>query len=207
MSSSNQEPLTQSPDLSMDELRLEIERQLTEQARYRSETAASQERTQKEAAEARAALQKEALKAALRDSGVKFHNPEEALILAGEITYDENGKAFDSEGIPLAKSLQELALQKEFLADGRSLRSLKEKRAQETPKSKSDFKNLDQKLKFIEAQGIDAWEKLPTRPPLDLKGNLPRTFSEWKQLPISERSRLLGIYGPGFVGELQKKRQ
>lgn len=152
--------------------------------------------------------QQDATRQAFRDSGVKFRTtPAETLKLLGEIEYDAEGAPF-VDNLPLAEALQQFALRDENanIVDGRSIRSLREKQENTGPKWKGDFASIKEKTLWISENGLTKFEALPTKQPVDLKGKLPQTWAEYKGLSISERARVAGQGGPGFIAGLYKTR-
>lgn len=149
--------------------------------------------------------QQQNTRAAVRDSGVTFHNIDDVMKLVGQIEYDDQGNP-SVDGVPLSKALQEFALANETHVDGRSIRALKEKQADSTPRSKADFKTIQDKVEFIKANSQAAYEALPLRSPVDLRGRLPHSWAEYQGLTISERARVAGQAGDKFIAELYRKR-
>ncbi|HEY1987684.1 MAG TPA: hypothetical protein VGG85_19875 [Terracidiphilus sp.] len=150
----------------------------------------------------------EAIRDAFAESGVRFHKQSDALTLLGEIEFGSDGKP-SVNGVPLAKAVQILALENENLvSDKRSIRSLKEKAENSVPKSKSD---LDQaaKIKFIDENGLRAFEALPNRPPVTLNGRLPSS-QEWRHMSVSQKTAVVARHGSSIVfkitrGDFDKK--
>lgn len=149
--------------------------------------------------------QQQAVRDAFRESGVKFHKQSDVLTLIGQIDYDVDGTA-SVDGVPLTEAIQKLALDNPSLADGRSLRSLQEKKEARMPRSKADFATVQDKVAFINTHGADKFAALPTHPRPDLKGKLPHTWAEYQSLSLSERAKVAGRAGASFIAELHQKR-
>ena len=180
---------------------IEIERLRAEQAKYKAEAEASSLRTIELQKANTELYRKDSLREAFRESGVKFHNQSDALTLLGEIEYDSENKPYVN-GVPLAKAVQDLALANENLVDGRSIRSLKEKQVDKTPKSKGD---LDQagKIAFIAEKGLAAFEALPNKRPVALSGRMP-TREEWKHMSVTQKTSVVAQHGSSIVFKITR---
>jgi hypothetical protein len=156
--------------------------------------------------------QKAAISQSFREAGIRFH-PSQADVVklltaqGGQIEVIDGKAVID--GVDLAGRLTEYALANPTLADGRSLRALREREEASKPKlpaSKADLASVADKVKFIEEHGSRAYEMLPQRSPLDLKGKLPNSWNEYMQLSTSERAKVAAKAGPGFIAELHRRR-
>lgn len=192
---------------------LELEKQRL--ARIQAESELLDRQREVEAARKKEQVQHEdaLLTEAIRN-GPKFVASRDMLVKL--LRDPENGLEFDGDNVTalagtrrvsISEFLEFVALEKHpYLADGRSLRSLQQRKAEpeKAPlKARSEFKTVAEKVDFINRWGDKAWSDLPMYPikmvPL---GEL--TLQQFSKLPIKEKTRLVSE-NPTLVEELTRR--
>lgn len=187
---------------------LELERARTE--RIAAETRLIELQKQLDAAEndRRELNRNQAIKKAFEDSRVRFHDRDVALDVVEKmygVEYDAHGNPsglIDKKRQPLHKVLQHFALNHPTMADGRSLKALKE--AEPQLKSRADMTPAE-KAKFISEHGQEEYLKLPLKQ-VPQGPDVPQTWEQYKALPLAQRSRLAGKFGEEWVSSLMRKK-
>jgi hypothetical protein len=185
-------------------------------SRIAAETQLLNKQSELDAAKQRSRTQHEdrLLAEAIR-TGPRFHPDRNMLIKL--LRDPENGLEFDGDNatalagdkrVKISEWLDFLAESKPFLADGRSVRAIQQRRAaEEKPtRARSEF-TLAEKVAFLkEPNGLAKWEALPAHPvklvPLDQLDL--ETFS---RLPISMKTKLIAEHGPDFIEELARRKR
>lgn len=151
----------------------------------------------------------QAIRKAFEESKVRFHDADVALDVVEKmysVEYDDEGNPsgiIDKKRQPLDKVLQHFALSHPNMADGRSLKALKDSQPQ--LKTRSEMTTAE-KARFISDHGREAYEKLPYKPVPSGPG-VPTTLAEYRALSLSERSRLVSKYGDAWVAELARAKK
>src|SRR5581483_2527953 len=107
--------------------------------------------------------------------------------------------------VPIGEFLEFLAESKPYLADGRSLRSIQQRKAeQEKPvKARSEMSRAEKIELLSKPGGLEEWERRPAYPtkmvPLS-----ELTLQQFSKLPVSEKTRLVS-QNPNLVEELARR--
>jgi hypothetical protein len=189
-----------------DTQRLELEKVRLERITAERALLESKERSAQVEAEGRELRAKASIKTAFAESPIKFY--EDAMIenfarLEFDLTVDDSGIAtgrLDGKRVPLSAVLEQIAKDRPFLADGRTTRHLRTDAAPPTP-AKSDL-TMRQRMDYIDAHGLDAFEKLPLR---SVQTREIRTMQDYSALPVATKSALLAKHGMKWLASLPKR--
>jgi len=162
-------------------------------------------------AESRARAEEDAIRAAVADSKIKFHDSADAVLIARkdyQLTHDETGAAFgiiDGKKAPLGAILEDIARQRPYLADGRTIKHLNEPETE--PQLYYDQMSREERITFLRDHSVEQLEALPRRRPMKSIPINELTAEDYQRLAFSEKSKILSDpkLGPDFVGRLPRR--
>jgi hypothetical protein len=184
------------------EHRLELQRLQAQNTTAKLEIAKLDAESRNIAQETNKLLQGQATRDAVLESGIKFYPTADDVALhiaeKHDLRFDE-GKltgVLDGKRISLAKLLQHIAVENDFLvSDRRSLRGKSE--SAEPIRARSEFTKEEKIALLGTPGGLDKWEKMA---PFATR-NVPidaLTRSEFSRLPIETKTRIVGEKGARF---------
>ncbi len=196
----------QSDEVLTAEEQAQLQELKTKQAEYQARAAAAELELTRQRDALVERRKAEAMRDALAQSGVKFEDGSQDLVLKlaaqeYDLRYDAATGSFsariDGEPASLTDAMRAVASKYPYLTD----RSGELNSTPAAPLSR-DSMTREQKIAYIGRHGLESYERLPLTA---RKPDHQLSFAEYRALPLRERAELVGKYGADWVARLARR--